>query len=362
MTSSSSRRRGLAALVALSAVLGLTVGAQVTQVAKAPEAEAFGTPYFFSLAHGEHEKITRAALACPEDQPSDGTCFEEDSMDVLAGYRGYWGGVNAPDMPDWLGGDEAGDPAAHCDNADYIRPEDNGGNSYPRTRAEASDQLVACLQHLRNRFHGAADNAVQVFDDDGELSRWETQSRCADYGAPGDRARAKCRFVDLFGRTLHGVQDFYSHSNWVDRANPDDTVDVENPPGMYRSEVFPLMSFRLPLSPPSDVPEQLATGCYPSDECAGRIRHDETLNKDIAEIDPVTGEVTRDGTSARGQILDNQERAVEWAIADTRRQWAAMRDEIRARYGEERGETIICALTHDTPVASWPWTTGDCEE
>ena len=358
MTSSRSNRRVLAALAALAAVLGLAVG---TQVAQAPEAEAFSTPYWFSQAHGEHEKITRAALACPEDQPSDGTCFEEDSMDVLAGYRSYWGGVNAPDLPTWLGGYEADNPAAHCDNADYIRPEDNQGPAYPRTRAEASDQLVACLQHLRNRFHGAADNAGQVFDDDGELSHRETQARCTDTAPPGAGARAKCRFVDLFGRTLHGVQDFYSHSNWVDRNNGHDETDLENPPGMYRSEVFPLMSFRLPLSSPSDVPEQLATGCFPSDECEGRIKHDETLNKDTAEINPVTGEVTLDGTSARGQILDNQQRAVTWAIADTRRQWAAMRDEIRARYGDEQGETIICALTHDTPVANWPWTTGDCE-
>ncbi|PUB32064.1 hypothetical protein C8K30_101584 [Promicromonospora sp. AC04] len=361
MASRHSNRRGLAVLAALAAVLGLAVGTQVAQVAQAPRAEAFSTPYWFSQAHGEHEKITRAALACPEDQPSDGVCFEEDSMDVLAGYRSYWGGVNAPDLPAWLGGYEADNPAAHCDNADYIRPEDNEGAPYPRTRAEASDQLVACLQHLRNRFHGAADNAGQVFDDDGELSNWETQSACTDTAPPGEGARAKCRFVDLFGRTLHGVQDFYSHSNWVDRNNGNDATDLENPPGMYRSEVFPLMSFRLPLSPPSDVPEQLATGCFPSDECEGRIKHDETLNKDTAEIDPVTGQVTLDGTSARGQILDNQQRAVTWAIADTRRQWAAMRDEIRARYGEERGETIICALTHDTPVANWPWTTGDCE-
>ncbi len=349
-------RRGPAVPAALAALLGLAVGAQIV---RAPEAEAFATYYWFSQGHGEHEKITRAALACPEDKPSDGTCFEEDSIDVLAGYRGYLGGVNAPDS--WFYGGELSNPNAHCDNADYIRAEDNGGRPYARTRAQASDQLIACLRHLRDRFHSAARQAGTVFDDDGTLSHWDTRSACADYGAPGDRTRAKCRFVDLFGRALHGVQDFYSHSNWVDSADPGRPTGVANPPGMHRNGVFPLMSFRLPLASPSDVPERLATGCYPSDECAGRIRHDEELNKDVAEIDPVTGAVTRDGTSARGRIADNQERAVLWAIRDTRRQWAAMRDEIKARYGG-KGDIVICALTHDTPVANWPWTTGDCEK
>ncbi|MEU5885174.1 hypothetical protein [Spirillospora sp. NPDC047279] len=281
-------------------------------------------------------------------------------MDALAGYRGYLGGVGAPDS--WASGGELDDPTAHCDNADYIRPEDNGGKEYVRSRAQASGRLVDCLRHLRGRFHGAAEQAGTVFDDEGDLSHWETRSVCADYGAPGDRRHAKCRFVDLFGRALHGVQDFYSHSNWVDSHDTSKPTGTSNPPGIHQSAVFPLMSFRPPLSQPSDVPERLSTGCYPSDECVGRIRHDEDLNKDVAQIDPVTGAVTRDGTSARGSISDNQERAVLWAILDTRRQWATMRAEIRDRYGKEKGATIICALTHDTPVANWPWTTGDCEK
>ncbi|MEW2352270.1 hypothetical protein [Spirillospora sp. NPDC029432] len=350
-------RRWTAAATVMAAVLGVSMAGQV---AAPPEAEAFATYYWFSSGHGEHEKVTRAALACPEDQPSDGTCFEPDSMDVLAGYRTYLGGVGAPDS--WASGGELDNADAHCDNADYIRSEDNGGNAYVRTRAQASEQLVACLTHLRGRFQGAAREAGEVFDDDGELSGYESRARCADYGPPGERARAKCRFVDLFGRALHGVQDFYSHSNWVDSHDSGKPTSVSNPPGMHRSEVFPLMNFRLPVSSPSDVPEQLATGCYPSDECQNRIRHDEELNKDVAQIDPATGEVTRDGTSARGQISDNQERAVRWAISDTRRQWAEMRAEIRERYGAEKGATIICAMTHDTPVGNWWWTTGDCEE
>ncbi|GAA2399439.1 hypothetical protein GCM10010191_03070 [Actinomadura vinacea] len=349
-------RRSLVAAMVITTVLGVAVAVQVV---RSPKAEAFATYYWFSSGHGEHEKVTRAALACPEDQPSDGTCFEPDSMDILAGYRGYLGGVGGPDS--WLSGGELDNPAAHCDNADYIRPEDNGGNTYVRSRSQASEQLVDCLRHLRGRFHSAAQQAGTAFDDDGDLSNYETRSSCADYGPPGQRARAKCRFVDLFARALHGVQDFYSHSNWVDSADPGKPTGVGNPPGMHRSEVFPLMNFRLPLSSPSDVPEQLTTGCYPSDECGGRIRHDEELNKDVAQIDPATGKVTRDGTSARGSISDNQERAVLWAINDTRRQWAEMRGEIRARYGDDKGDTIICAMTHDTPVRNWPWTTGDCE-
>ncbi|MFI0355449.1 hypothetical protein [Actinomadura sp. 9N407] len=30
-----------------------------------------------------------------------------------------------------------------------------------------------------------------------------------------------------------------------------------------------------------------------------------------------------------------------------------MRAEIKARYGEEKGDTIICSMTHGTPVGNW---------
>ena len=36
--------------------------------------------------HREHERITRAALSCAGDAPSDVECFEPASIDYLAGH------------------------------------------------------------------------------------------------------------------------------------------------------------------------------------------------------------------------------------------------------------------------------------
>ncbi|NDU73862.1 CinY protein [Actinomadura sp. DSM 109109] len=348
------------------AVLALTA---TVETSTAPDAQAFATPYWYSQAHGEHEKVTRAGLACKDGQESDGSCFEPASMTQLAGERGLFGGVGRPDIPAWMvwpNTSEASDPVAHCDEADYISPEDNGGKVYPRSRQQASEQLVKCLSHLRSRFHDAAQGTEALFDEGtATISRPQARMGCNDFASPGRQRTAKCRFIDLFGRVLHGTEDFYSHSNWADQADPDKPISAANPPGLKRDDVFPLMYFRQPVPSWQDVPEKLATGCYPSDECneQGRtIRHDEELSKDRAIIDPVTGKVTLDNPTPRGAILDNEQRAVTGAINEIRRQWRDMRAEIRARYGEDRGNTIICVMTHDEPVGNWPWTSGDCEK
>jgi hypothetical protein len=91
----------------------------------------------------------------------------------------------------------------------------------------------------------------------------------------------------------------------------------------------------------------LATGCYPTSRCAGRITHDEGLNKDRELINVTTGFVS-DPITPRGQIADNAQRAVNDAIGEARRQWAILRTELVARYGSERGGKMICALTSDS--------------
>ena len=83
----------------------------------------------------EHERLTRAALACAGGAGSDAFCFAPGSIDYLAGH-GRESGLLAPDS------DELSDPAAHCDNADFLQ----GG--YPHTRDQATATLVACVNHL----------------------------------------------------------------------------------------------------------------------------------------------------------------------------------------------------------------------
>jgi hypothetical protein len=88
----------------------------------------------------EHERITRAALACAGDADLAMDCFDPRTMDYLAGHDREFGAVGAPDS------DELSDPTAHCDNADYL-----AGGDRP-TRDQATAALMDCVNHLRNRF------------------------------------------------------------------------------------------------------------------------------------------------------------------------------------------------------------------
>jgi hypothetical protein len=63
----------------------------------------------------EHERITRAALACAAGTKSSGDCFEPLSIAQLAGSSGTLGAVGAPDAFPFE------EPApAHCDDADFF--------------------------------------------------------------------------------------------------------------------------------------------------------------------------------------------------------------------------------------------------
>src|SRR4051812_48341624 len=180
--------------------------------------------------HNEHEIITRLAFQCPNDQKSDGNCFEPRSLDQLAGYHinvlgialvgtGINGAVGAPDTFDPL----PEGPEAHCDDADYL---DIPG--YPQSRAEANAKLQACVDHLRHRFRQAVGAADRLLDDRHRVRKEMVQltsifgDRDCTFAFPGwqhdDYGRAKCSIIEGFGRALHGIQDFYAHSNWADNA------------------------------------------------------------------------------------------------------------------------------------------------
>src|SRR3954465_3114483 len=109
--------RSWAAGLLASLVLALSIGS-------APDrAAAFGTVEGGGQ-HREHERINRApppppprpraALACPAGTGSGGDCFEPRSIDQLAGHGNGFGDVGSPDRT------EAGDPSAHCDDADFL--------------------------------------------------------------------------------------------------------------------------------------------------------------------------------------------------------------------------------------------------
>jgi hypothetical protein len=306
----------------------------------AAPAAAFGT-IEGGGQHREHERITRAALSCPGSTRSSAECFAARSIDQLAGHGKGFGGVGAPDS------DEIAIPAAHCDDADFLP------NGYPRTREQATARLTACVEHLRTRFREAVDSAGQLLDDKGRVLRDEVtlDSDCQFFD--NNEARAKCGSLEGLGRALHGVQDFYSHSNWADEADPSRPIGPENPPGLHRPGPSVVLDLR--GTSPVSVPAELTTGCFVLKdrspgvgECLDRVTH-AALNKDNGLIDPRSGDAT-EPTTPRGAVGQNFAEAVAAAIAETRRQWQDYRVELAARYGQERADRMVCALTRDDPV------------
>lgn len=322
--------------------------------AGAAQAAAFGTVNGFFGQNGEHERITRAALACAAGVRSDGNCFEASSVTEVAGQPlGGFGAVGIPDFPPPAGSE------SHCDDADFLDttlyPRIPG--RYPQTRARADAELDACRTEMVSRFRRARTAANLLVNPNGHINAAEISTFCLFLG--NITGTAKCNVFDEFGRSLHGVQDFYSHSNWSDAPVPDDQVTIDNPPGMGRRTLSPFLDMRL-VGPPA-IPRLLLTGCFsvyekglsPFDGCTDRngvrrVRHAE-MNKDQGTIDPVSGAASAP-TTPRGQTATNFADAVSLAIQDTRRQWRDLRQEIVSAYGPARGSLMVCALTRDDPV------------
>jgi hypothetical protein len=303
-------------------------------------AAAFGT-ILGGGQNREHERITRAALACPGGTGSTGACFEARSLDRLAGHDREFGGVGAPDS------DELRTFSAHCDDADFLQA------GYPRTREQATAALLECVNHLRTRFRETVDAAPNLLDAEGRIDPREVdlEPECRFFDVA--ERRAKCASLEGIGRLLHGVQDFYSHSNWADEADPSRPVGPENPPGLDRPGPSPVLDLRGATTP--TVPDDLTTGCYVLRdevvgvaECAGRVTH-AGLNKDRGLIDPATG-LTTDPTTPRGMVEENFAKAVAGAIEETRRQWRDVQAELVERYGEQEAAAMICSLTRDDPA------------
>ncbi len=326
-------RRRLSGVVA-SLIVTVYVASQ------ASAASAFGT-IDSAGQHREHERLTRAALACAGDARSIGACFEPIPIDSLAGHDHEFGGVGAPDS------DEIFDPAAHCDNADFL-PTD-----YPLTRDVATAARVDCVNHLRTRFDEGVEQAGDLLDGDGRVLPDEVNLDTECKVIEAREIRAKCATLEAFGRVLHGSQDFYAHSNWADESDPTRPIGADNPPGLNRPGPAPVLDLR--GETPPVVPSELSTGCFVVQdespgvgECELRVTH-AALNKDNGLIDPDTGETTGP-TTPRGMVGENFSKAVAGAIIETRRQWQDFQSELRARYGDDDAGSMICALTHDDPV------------
>ncbi|KAK0610901.1 hypothetical protein B0T14DRAFT_529285 [Immersiella caudata] len=319
--------------------------------------------------HNEHEMVTRLAFQCPGPK-SDGTCFERRSLDQLAGYHldfmgfpivggGFNGAVGAPDTLDPV----PEGPVAHCDDADFVAIP-----GYPQNRTAATAALQRCVDHLRVRFRQAWVSAEELLSPEGAI-RPDMVELSNPFG--GDcvfafpslqnpqSGRAKCNVIEGFGRALHGVQDFYAHSNWADKEDPNQPISDVNPPGLARTDRAPFVVDLGATGPiPEDqIPYNLSTGCFvindktPGEgDCAGRVTH-HTLTKDhgIINLDGSFGSVGPD-TPRSEAVPENFHLAVEAAVAASRDLWTNFRAELRKRYGRVHSDMMICSLVRDDPA------------
>ncbi|THA54194.1 hypothetical protein [Streptomyces sp. A1136] len=284
---------------------------------------------------GNHEDVTRAALP-----------WQPRTLAAMADARD--GAVNADDHRPYF---DVG--PLHCDNADYLAP--RYAPDYPRTRDEATTELLACVRTSVARFRNAVRAAEGLVGADGTVRADQSDlgSPCTWDEKPG---RAKCVVLEQLGRGWHPIEDFYAHSNWTDRSAPG-PIGLDNPPGLRRTGPAPFLDIRR-YSALDDaawtrqaralIPADLATGCYPDFDstglkpagCDGRVSHNRALNKDTP-------------ASARSRTGDNFRHATAGATAEITRQWNAFTAELLARYPDHRrGARMACAIVHDDPAVA----------
>ncbi len=119
----------------------------------------------------EHERITRAALSVYRLGP--------DTTDEIAGKRGSFGAVGAPDRPDR---GLLSTKAAHCDGGDHL-----DAPGYPQSAAAALERLSACRAGIFAHLNAAVKAAGATADRNGHIDSAEIPSfvSCTYNGKPG---------------------------------------------------------------------------------------------------------------------------------------------------------------------------------
>lgn len=305
-------------------------------------AGAFGTVRGMGQ-DAEHGRITRRALGCESVTPP-AACLEPDTLDSLAGSPGDFGAVGAPDR-----GRGMLTSHAHCSGGDYFAIP-----NYPQSRAEAEATLTECRDYMLGNLRHAVIDAADLLDDDNDIRSSQIPGFIPCIYAGQEHGRAKCNVLAHLGRILHAGQDFYSHSNWVDEADPTRPIGPDNPPGLGQTGRSPWLDLQVATP---DFPDGLISGCFDTESFLGeergcvyddsgahRVRHLD-LNKDTGQIDPAIGV----GTTHRGRHSDNFERAVSAAIDDSAHHWRSFQSLLVAEYGQERADLMICAIRRDDP-------------
>jgi hypothetical protein len=299
---------------------------------------AFGTVRGLGQ-NAEHERITRHALAC--GLFSDEFCFQEKTLNELAGSKDNFGAIGIPDRGELVPVNKA-----HCDSGDYLDIPD-----YPHSKMDAEAALEKCRAWIQKKLHDAVSDAAGLVGESGHLRASQMDMPCLFVGQI--KGHAKCNVFEDLGILLHTSQDFYSHTNWADVADPTQPIGVENPPGLGNTTRAPWLDLR---NDNPVFPDGLISGCfekppekthcnYGPGKSLHRVKH-AVVNKDEGAIDPVRG----DGTTLRGRHDGNFARAVTAAIDDTQDKWLMFRQMLVQTYGAKSGALMACAISHDAPT------------
>ncbi len=310
-----------------------TVGSAIVALASGDGALAFGTTHALGQ-NAEHERITRNAFGCPG---AGAACLQPKTLDEFAGASGSFGAIGAPDR-----GSLIFQHKAHCDSGDHL---DLAG--YAQSAQKARANLEDCRAWMGAKLGEAVADAAGLLDRQGKVRGDQAGLGCVFVG--GFKGRAKCNVLEDFGVLLHASQDFYSHTNWVDRPDPARPIGPANPPGLGKTGAAPWISLRAD----TPFPAGLMSGCFVSlpesrfcnEGPGGRVKH-AALNKDEGAIDPAIGA----GVTDRGKVQDNFRRAVEAAIADSRDKWDLLRQRLVSTYGAAKGAAMACTLSRDDPA------------
>jgi len=296
-------------------------------------ATGFGTVRSSTLGQdAEHERITRQGMAT-----GGSPLLESWTMSELAGENGTWGAVGAPDNP---GRGLMSSAQNHCDGADFF---DEKG--YPQSKSDAQQKLEACRGYIFARLNDAVRDAGALVQQDF-TGKWvlradQMPSKPNDCSYLGIKGRAKCNVLEDMGLALHAAQDFYSHSNWGDLADPGRSIARANPRGLNNVSPAPWLD---PKTPDTAFPDGLITGCYEgfpeATNCnygffKSRVKHS-YLNKDGAGKD-------------RSKINGNFKKVFDMAGRDTWAKWMWLESQILATYtGNGQANAIICGLRKDS--------------
>jgi hypothetical protein len=304
-----SRRDRTRAYTCAPRAAGLAVCALLAMCRGAPAAFGFGSISGLGQ-NSEHQRITRLALGC--STPAVSPCLAPASLEALQRE------VAAPDRGALIFA-----ARAHCDNGDHL---DTPG--YPQSAEQARANLEACRAWMELNLAHAVEDAAPLVTVDGDPAR-----------------SAKHKVLADLGLLLHASQDFYAHTNWVDRPDPSQPISRSNPPGLGHSGAAAWIA----LDGDAPFPVGLISGCFRGEPerlfCndGGRVKHAD-LNKDEGVIEPEVGA----GSTRRGRVEDNFARAVGAAIEDTREKWALFRRRLTERYGAPAAAVAICAIVSDS--------------